>query len=62
MAPAAGTALKWRPTTFLLALLASIVPLGSVIFVIWTDQTGRSRVQDEPTADAEPAAAAPTRT
>jgi hypothetical protein len=27
-------------TTFLLALLASIVPLGSVIFVIWSDQTG----------------------
>ena len=31
-----GAAITW-----LLALLASIVPLGSVIFLIWADRTGR---------------------
>jgi integral membrane protein len=36
-----GIALKWRPGTWLLALLGSIVPLGSVIFLIWADRTGR---------------------
>lgn len=36
-----GLALKWRPGTWLLALLGSIVPLGSVIFLIWADRTGR---------------------
>lgn len=36
-----GVALKWRPATWLLALLGSIVPLGSVIFLIWADRTGR---------------------
>jgi integral membrane protein len=36
-----GIAVKWRPATWLLALLASIVPLCSVIFVIWADRTGR---------------------
>ena len=30
-----------RSATWLLALLASIVPLGSVIFLIWADRTGR---------------------
>ena len=29
------------PGTWLLALLGSIVPLGSVIFLIWADRTGR---------------------
>ena len=37
----AGIALKWAAATWLLALLASIVPLGSVIFLIWADRTGR---------------------
>ncbi|MGE2837044.1 DUF3817 domain-containing protein [Mycobacterium sp. SMC-4] len=36
-----GIALQWRPGTWLLALLGSIVPLGSVIFLIWADRTGR---------------------
>ena len=34
-------AFKWTVSTWLLALLASIVPLGSVIFLIWADRTGR---------------------
>lgn len=37
----AGIALQWRPGTWLLALLGSIVPLGSVIFLMWADRTGR---------------------
>jgi hypothetical protein len=34
-------AYKWTVSTWLLALLASIVPLASVIFLIWVDRTGR---------------------
>ena len=36
-----GIAFKWTAGTWLLALLASIVPLCSVIFLIWADRTGR---------------------
>jgi integral membrane protein len=36
----AGLAFKWAPGSWLLALLASIVPLGSVIFLIWADRAG----------------------
>jgi integral membrane protein len=36
-----GIAHKWKLGTWLLALLGSIVPLGSVIFLIWADRTGR---------------------
>lgn len=36
-----GIGFRWRPGTWLLALLGSIVPLGSVIFLIWADRTGR---------------------
>jgi integral membrane protein len=36
-----GIAFKWTVSTWLLALLASIVPLGSVIFLIWADRVGR---------------------
>ena len=35
-----GVAAKWSLSTWLLALLASVVPLGSVIFLIWADRTG----------------------
>ncbi|GJF08085.1 hypothetical protein NGTWS0302_20410 [Mycolicibacterium cyprinidarum] len=37
----AGIAFKWGLGTWLLALLGSIVPLGSVIFLIWADRSGR---------------------
>src|ERR1044072_3779040 len=37
----AGIAFKWGIGTWLLALIASIVPLGSVIFLIWADRTGK---------------------
>jgi integral membrane protein len=36
-----GIASKWSVGTWLLALLAGIVPLCSVIFLIWADRTGR---------------------
>ena len=36
-----GIAAKWSARTWLLALLASIVPLASVIFLIWADRTGQ---------------------
>lgn len=38
---AVGVARKWGVVTWVLALLGSIVPLGSVIFVMWADRTGR---------------------
>lgn len=34
----AGIAYSWSARTWLLALLGSIVPLGSVIFLIWADR------------------------
>ena len=37
----AGVAFKWYWRTWLWALLGSIVPLGSVIFVSGLDRTGR---------------------
>jgi len=37
-----GLAFKWSFTTWLLALLGSIVPLGSVIFLMWAERTGRT--------------------
>ena len=36
-----GIAVEWTVGTWLLALLASIVPLCSVILLIWADRTGR---------------------
>jgi integral membrane protein len=36
-----GIAVKWSAGTWLLALLASVVPLCSVIFLIVADKTGR---------------------
>lgn len=38
----AGLAFKWGVGTWLLAGLASIVPLGTVIFLIWVDRTART--------------------
>ncbi len=37
----AGLVFKWGLGTFLLAAVASIVPLGSVIFLIWADRNDR---------------------
>lgn len=37
----AGIAYSWRLGTWLLALLGSLVPLGSVIFLIWADRSAK---------------------
>ena len=37
----AAVAYRWTIRTCLLALLASIVPLASVMFIIWADRTGK---------------------
>jgi integral membrane protein len=37
-----GRAFTWSAVTWLLALLGSIVPLGSVIFLAWAERTGRT--------------------
>jgi hypothetical protein len=44
-----GISFTWSPVTWLLALLGSIVPLGSVMFLIWADRTGR---MGSPTVEA----------
>jgi integral membrane protein len=36
-----GLAFAWTARVWVLALLASIVPLGSVVFLIWAERTGR---------------------
>lgn len=51
----AGIAYKWGVGTWLLALLGSIVPLGSVIFLIWADRTARLGVTDGHRAGVAPA-------
>src|SRR6202163_3927013 len=58
----AGTALKWTARTWLLALLASIVPLCSVIFLIWADRTGRLDGSGIAAAAPQPGAPAPETT
>ena len=37
----AAITFKWTTGTWLLGILASILPLASVIFLIWVDHTGR---------------------
>nr|WP_090340258.1 DUF3817 domain-containing protein [Mycolicibacterium malmesburyense]CRL69291.1 integral membrane protein [Mycolicibacterium malmesburyense] len=37
----AAIAFRWATGTWLLGIVASIVPLASVIFLIWVDRTGR---------------------
>lgn len=50
----AGIAFKWAIGTWLLALVASIVPLGSVIFLIWADRTGKMDVAAPAAAITQP--------
>jgi integral membrane protein len=49
-----GIALRWTFGTWLLALLASVVPLCSVIFLIWADRTGRMGSASKPAEAPEP--------
>jgi integral membrane protein len=57
-----GIAFKWSARTWLLALLASIVPLCSVIFLIWADRTGRMGPAEAASAVAQPGRRAPETT
>ena len=57
-----GIAFKWPAGTWLLALLASIVPLCSVIFLIWTDRTGRMGPAEAASAVVQPGRRAPETT
>lgn len=57
-----GIAYKWTLGPWLLALLASIVPLASVIFLIWADKTGRMRPAEAISAVAQPGRRVPERT
>ena len=57
-----GVAHRWSVLTWLLALLGSIVPLGSVIFLIWADRTGRLGARQEPAGVAQPGQTVPETT
>ncbi|KMO84895.1 hypothetical protein BST22_24495 [Mycolicibacterium chubuense] len=57
-----GMALKWGVGTWLLALLGSIVPLGSVIFLIWADRTGRMGSDPVAVTAGQPGRTAPETT
>lgn len=58
----AGIALRWGVGTWLLAGLASIVPLGTVIFLIWVDRTGRTGAGDAVPVAGRPGRPAPETT
>jgi integral membrane protein len=57
-----GIASRWTLGTWLLALLASIVPLCSVIFLIWADRTGRMDVASVAVEVKEPVGSVPETT
>ncbi len=57
-----GLAVKWTLGTWLLALLASIVPLCSVIFLIWADRTDRMGVASVFTGVLQPGRSIPETT
>lgn len=57
-----GIALRWSAGTWLLALLASIVPLCSVMFLIWADRTGRMGSVQPASAVAQPGRPVPETT
>lgn len=58
----AGLAFKWTLGTWLMALLSSIVPLASVIFLIWAERSGRISVVAAAGALAQPGLTAPEST
>jgi integral membrane protein len=58
----AGIAFKWSLGTWALVVLASIVPLASVIFVMWADRTDRLGSSAAAMAVAQPGRSAPETT
>jgi len=57
-----GMAVRWTLGTWLLALLASIVPLCSVIFLSWADRTGRIGASSASAGVLQPARSVPETT
>ena len=57
-----GIAFRWAIGTWLLAIAASIVPLGSVIFLIWADRTGKVGVVARAAAIMQPGQPVPETT
>ncbi|WP_347221409.1 DUF3817 domain-containing protein [Mycolicibacterium poriferae] len=57
-----GLSHRWTAVTWLLALLGSIVPLGSVIFLIWADRTGRIGAPTASAGVAQPGRTVPETT
>lgn len=57
-----GIAARWNAGTWLLALLGSIVPLGSVMFLIWADRTGRMGSRQVSPGLGQPGASVPETT
>ncbi|OBF27488.1 hypothetical protein A5724_30050 [Mycobacterium sp. ACS1612] len=57
-----GISRRWAARTWLLASLASVVPLASVIFLIWADRTGRIGVAGPAPAVVQPGRRAPETT
>lgn len=58
----AGIAFGWAVGTWLWAFVASIVPLGSVIFVMWAERTARMGDSPAVAALAQPRGPAPETT
>lgn len=56
----AAIAFRWTVRTCLLALLASIVPLASVMFIIWADRTGKLGPRRDQADSSRPAGVAAT--
>ncbi|RCV58168.1 DUF3817 domain-containing protein [Marinitenerispora sediminis] len=57
VAVAAWVVLRWSPLTGILALVASVPPLGTVVFERWATRTGRvDRTAARKTVPAESAA------
>ena len=56
----AAVAFRWTVRTCLLALLASIVPLASVMFIIWADRTGKLGPRRDGADSSRPAGVAAT--
>jgi integral membrane protein len=57
-----GISVKWTIGTWLLSAIASIVPLGSVIFLIWADRTGKMGVAASAAAIIQPGQPVPETT
>ncbi len=57
-----GAAARWRPGTWLLAALSAVVPLCSVILIIWADRTGRLEPAGDSAAVVTPGRSIPETT